>query len=211
MTTKGNQHIENWENATCECVADGTISATHVSGKCNVSDIFTKEMQDSANFRRLQDLFMCCSSNFLKRVHHIAPDTTPHTPPVLAQSTQHVTSDRPGMLDVLVAYPRMRIPSTLSCISATSHHILSHLAPSSYLQAFMSNPMGGVSGCQWLLQYCKTHSAIAPAFEAPVMRHPEEAKTAICASLAHAWPHRHTTGLQYSRCKNKTHSTGVCR
>jgi hypothetical protein len=53
MTTKGNRHIENWENATREWVADGTISVMHVSGKCNVSDIFTKEMQDSTNFRRI--------------------------------------------------------------------------------------------------------------------------------------------------------------
>jgi hypothetical protein len=53
MTTKGNRHIENWENATHEWVTDGTTSVTHVSGKCNVSDIFTKEMRDSTNFRRL--------------------------------------------------------------------------------------------------------------------------------------------------------------
>jgi hypothetical protein len=144
MTTKGNRHIENWENATREWAADGTISITHVSGKCNVLGIFTKEMRDSSNFRHLQDLFMCCSSNFLKRVHHIAPDTTPHTPPVLAQSTQHVTSDRPGMLDVLVAYSSLCIPSALSCISAAGRHILSRLAPPSYSHALMSNPMGGV-------------------------------------------------------------------
>jgi hypothetical protein len=75
MTTKGNQHIENQENATPEWVMDGTTSVMNVSGKCNVSDIFTKEMQDSANFCRLCDLFMCCSSNFLKCIHHVSPDT----------------------------------------------------------------------------------------------------------------------------------------
>ena len=116
----------------------------HLSGKCNVSDIFTKKMRDSTNFCRLRDSFICHSSNFLKHVHHIAPDTTPLPPPVLAQSTQHVTSDRPGMLDVLVAYLSLCIPSALSFISAAGCHILSPLAPSSYLQALMSNPMGGV-------------------------------------------------------------------
>ncbi len=144
MTTKGNQHIENRKNATSERVADGTISVVQVSSKSNVSDIFTKEMWHSANFQCLRDSFMCCSSNFLKCVHHIAPDTTPLPPPVLAQSTQQVTSDCPGMLDILVAYPSMCIPSALSCISSAGRHILSCLAPSFYLPALMSNPMGGL-------------------------------------------------------------------
>ncbi len=66
MTTKGNRHIKNKENSIRQWVADGTISVSHVSGKCNVSNIFTKEMRDSANFRRLYNPFMCCSSNYLK-------------------------------------------------------------------------------------------------------------------------------------------------
>jgi hypothetical protein len=44
MTTKGNRHIENRENATREWVVDGTIAVEHVSGKSNIADIFTKEM-----------------------------------------------------------------------------------------------------------------------------------------------------------------------
>jgi hypothetical protein len=143
MTTKGKRYIKNWENKTSEWVANGTISVTHVSSKCNVSNIFTKEMQDSANFRCLHDSLMCRLSNYHKRVHHIVSDTTPPPSPVLAQSTQHITSDCPGILDVLVAYSSLRIPSALSCISSAGHHILSRLAPSSYLQALISNPMGG--------------------------------------------------------------------
>jgi hypothetical protein len=53
LTTKGNRHIEHKENATREWVADGSIAVSHVSTKCNVSDIFTKEMRDGTNFRRL--------------------------------------------------------------------------------------------------------------------------------------------------------------
>jgi hypothetical protein len=68
MTTKGNRHIENDEKATRECVADGTISVTHVSSKCNIADIFTKETQDSVNFRCLCNLFMCRSRDYLKRI-----------------------------------------------------------------------------------------------------------------------------------------------
>jgi hypothetical protein len=72
MTTKGNRHIKNCKNSTREWVTDETITATHVAGKCNISDIFTKEMQDGANFRQLQDLFMCQASNYLKGIHYLA-------------------------------------------------------------------------------------------------------------------------------------------
>jgi len=55
LTTKGNRHFEDRENVTREWVEDGSISVSHVNGKCNPSDIITKEMRDSANFRRLWD------------------------------------------------------------------------------------------------------------------------------------------------------------
>lgn len=58
LTTKGNHHIEHQENATQEWVEDIIITVTHISGKCNPSDIFTKEMHDSANFCCLCDSFM---------------------------------------------------------------------------------------------------------------------------------------------------------
>jgi hypothetical protein len=148
MTTKGNRHIENKENSTREWVADGTISISHVSGKFNVSDIFTKEMRDSANFRRLRDSFMCRSSDYLKGILPTVPN--PSDPPlesslpVVAQSTASVPARRPGMLDVLIAYPGLHLSSALSCILYAGRHILSKLSPPSYLQALMSDPMGGV-------------------------------------------------------------------
>jgi hypothetical protein len=152
MTTKENRHIENRENSICKWVADGTISVSHVSGKFNVSNIFTKEMRDSTNFRRLRDSFMCRSSDYLKGIlpnvlHRSDPNVhhrldPPH--PVLAQSAMMVTTSRPGILDVLAAYPGLRLSTTLSCISFAGHHILSKLAPPSYMQALMSDPMGGV-------------------------------------------------------------------
>jgi hypothetical protein len=147
MTTKGNRHIENKENSTREWVADGTLSVSHVSGKYNISDIFTKEMRDSANFRRLRDSFMCRSSDYLKRISSQVPNSSQSSSspvPVLARSTSAVTTDRPGMLDVLAAYPSLRLYSALSCISYAGRHILSKLAPPSYLQALMSDLMGGV-------------------------------------------------------------------
>ncbi len=151
MITKGNRHIKNCKNSTRKWVTDGTITVTHIAGKCNVSDIFTKEMQDGANFRRLQDLFMCQASNYLKGIHYLAlninigPLPNPTMPfPALAQSTQIIPPERPSIMDVLLSYPCLRTSSALSCISAAGRHILSCLAPPSYLQALMSNPMGGV-------------------------------------------------------------------
>jgi hypothetical protein len=151
MTTKGDCHIKNRENSTPEWVTGGTISVTHIAGKCNVSDIFTKEMQDGANFRQLRDLFMCRASNYLKGIHYLAsninigPSPDPTTPsPTLAQSTQIAPPDRPGIMDILLSYPCSHTSSTLSCISAAGCQILSRLAPPSYLQALMSDPMGGV-------------------------------------------------------------------
>jgi hypothetical protein len=147
VTTKGNCHIKNKENSKQEWVADGTISVSHISGKYNISDIFTKEMQDSSNFRRLQDSFMCPSSNYLKGISPQVPNSSQssHSPfPVLAHSTSTVPIARPGMLEVLTAYPNLRLSSALSCISYAGRHILSKLAPPSYLQALMNDPMGCV-------------------------------------------------------------------
>ena len=142
MTTKGNRHIENKENSTREWVADGTISISHVSGKSNVSDIFTKEMRDGANFRRLRDSFMCRSSDYIKGILPGVPNPSdpPLSLPVLAQSTTTIPASAPGMLDVLVAYPGLRLSSALSCISYAGRQILSKLAPPSYLQALMRGP-----------------------------------------------------------------------
>jgi hypothetical protein len=58
MTTKGNRHIEHQENAVKKWVEDASISVSHISGKCNPFNIFTKEMRDGSNFRLLWDSLM---------------------------------------------------------------------------------------------------------------------------------------------------------
>ena len=92
MTTKGNRHIENRENSTREWVADGTISVSHISGKCNIADILTKEMRESANFRRLRNAFMCRASDYLKGILPNVPNAaqSPTPAPILAQSLAKV-------------------------------------------------------------------------------------------------------------------------
>ena len=64
FTTKGLRHIEHRENYVRELVQDGAVRVAHVPGKCNPSDIFTKEMKDGAHFRRLRDSFMSRAANF---------------------------------------------------------------------------------------------------------------------------------------------------
>ncbi len=46
--------------------------------------------------------------------------------------------------EVLAAYPGLRLSSALSCISYAGRQILSKLTSPSYLQALLSDPMGGV-------------------------------------------------------------------
>jgi hypothetical protein len=68
MTTKGNCHIKQRENAVWEWVADGTLTVLHVSGKTNIADINTKEMHNGADFG-CRDSLMCRSSNYNKHFH----------------------------------------------------------------------------------------------------------------------------------------------
>jgi hypothetical protein len=140
MTTKGNQHIENCENSVCQWVVDGTITVSHINGKTNIADIFTKEMRNSANFHYLFDTLMCCSSNFNKRFHssHNVPSS------VAAQTAHHIAPSCPSLLEVLASHISFHIPDAISCLSASGRHLLSRITSSFPLQAIMSNPMGGL-------------------------------------------------------------------
>jgi hypothetical protein len=58
-TTKGLRHIQMKENRVRENIASEFVTITHVDGKLNIADIFTKEMKDTSHFVELHDLFMC--------------------------------------------------------------------------------------------------------------------------------------------------------
>ncbi len=150
MTTQGNCHNKNCKNSTCEWVADGTIAVHHVSGKSNFADLFTKEMRDGANFYHHCDSFMSHSRNFLHGANNIVhlhpPSLFPSSDtPNMAQSVAHKRPPRPGILEVLISYPSLCLLSMLSSISLAGWHILSCLAPPSYMQVLLSAPMGDVS------------------------------------------------------------------
>jgi hypothetical protein len=129
LTTKGNRHTKHRENVTCEWVADGTIAVHQVSGKCNPSDIFTKEMRDGANFRRLWDSFMCRASALLKGIynslHPISTQLLAHCLDVAAQAAHYVPPSQPGLLEILLSHRSFRTPDALSCLSHAGRYILS--------------------------------------------------------------------------------------
>ena len=145
LTTKGNRHIEHRENVTREWVEDGSIAVSHVNGKCNPSDIFTKEMRDSANFRRLQDSFMSRASNFLRGIFNSLHPLSASTSEYVAQHASYVTPSCPGILDVLISQPSLRTLISKSCLTQSGQYILSRVTNNLSLQAPMSDPMGGVT------------------------------------------------------------------
>jgi hypothetical protein len=84
MTSKKIQHMELQENLVWEWVQEKVLNVLHVKGRVNTADIFTKEMRDGANFRRLRDSFMCRLSDFVQQsllvIHHShsTPQPVPH-------------------------------------------------------------------------------------------------------------------------------------
>jgi hypothetical protein len=124
LTMKGNRHIEHCENATQEWVDNGSIAVTHISRRCNPSNIFTKEMHNGANFCCLCNSLMSQGSNFLKRIYSSLHP--PLTPPYkhVAQTANYVSHSSPGMLDILISQPLFCTSESISCLSQAGQYIL---------------------------------------------------------------------------------------
>ena len=73
VTTKGIKHVNLRENRVREAQVAGHVHVKHIPGVINSANIFTKELKDSAHFRRLRDSFMVSKSNF-KQFHHNVPN-----------------------------------------------------------------------------------------------------------------------------------------
>ncbi len=128
MTSKGNRHIELQENVTREWVDKGTITVSHVSGKSNPADIYTKEMRDGANFDRLWDSFMCRGSDFLKSLYTLTLpilNAMASNPFHIAQSAHYIPPSALRTLEVLLSHALLRTPAALSCLTQAGQHILS--------------------------------------------------------------------------------------
>jgi hypothetical protein len=84
MTSKAACHIELHENSIWEWVQEKTLNGVHVVWKINPTNIFTKEMKDSAHFCHLRDSNVICLSDFvnnslldLHHAHQCPPQITP--------------------------------------------------------------------------------------------------------------------------------------
>ena len=100
MTSKRIRHMSLKDNSVREWVLDGVLDVLHVPGKLNPVDIFTKEMEDGAHFRRLRDSFMSPLSSFISPLptsaHSVCTDNvaavdSPSSLSVLASNSGIVT------------------------------------------------------------------------------------------------------------------------
>ena len=63
-STKGMRHLNLRDCAVRDSLQAGEIDIQHISGTVNPSDIFTKEMRDTAHFCELRDSFMISEERF---------------------------------------------------------------------------------------------------------------------------------------------------
>ena len=132
MTSKAVRHMELRENSIREWVQDGSISVSHVSGKCNPADIFTKEMKDGAQFRRLRDSFISRLSSFrnqsLLEVYHrqlATPSSQAPSSILPAAATTSSYRDSSSLLSVINHSSLFRTPTNISHLSSAGRHIIS--------------------------------------------------------------------------------------
>jgi hypothetical protein len=70
FSTKGMRHLNIRENAVREAQHLHEVSVSHISGKRNPADIFTKEFKSDSTFRSFRDLHLFSSSVFhVSRLH----------------------------------------------------------------------------------------------------------------------------------------------
>ncbi len=111
-----------------EWVEDGFISASHVSGKCNPTDISTKEMRNAANFCRICDAFMSHGSDFLKGIYACLSESVVTPPLHVAHTAHYVRPDRLGILEVILSHSAFRTSVAILCLSNAGRHILSQVS-----------------------------------------------------------------------------------
>jgi hypothetical protein len=126
--------MEMRENAIREWVQDASLQILHVPGMINPADIFTKEMQDGAHFRRLQDSFMCPLSDFLQQslldVHLLRQHAEPQLQQVLPSAASLSTFSRRSLyLLALCAFPFSRTLTAISHLSSAGRYIIRLLLP----------------------------------------------------------------------------------
>jgi hypothetical protein len=132
MTSKQVRHLELRENRVREWVQDGSIRVSHVAGKCNPADIFTKEMRDGAHFRRLRDSFMCRLSSFqsesMLHIYHKTSSAPMHGESPVASFGSSETSSA-SLLSLILTSSFFRNPTNVSHLSSAGRHIVRRSYP----------------------------------------------------------------------------------
>ncbi len=152
LTAKGNWHIEYCKKAMKEWVKDGSTSISHVSGRTNPSDIFTKEMQDGSNFRCLRSSFVSCRINFLRGTYnnlhpYSKPLEVPNLPVsqmLVAQWARCILLSTPGILDIIILHKCFHLLLTILPFQFWAKYPILYYV-TYFAQVTMSNPMGGGS------------------------------------------------------------------
>jgi hypothetical protein len=128
MTSKAACHIELRENSVQEWIQSKLLLVKHVSGKLNLSDIFTKEMRDGTHFRRLRDSFMSRLSDFvndsLLAVHH-ARQSVASSIPTAAHAT--LTASPLSYFSALASSSYCRSLPAISHLSSAGRQLIRYL------------------------------------------------------------------------------------
>ena len=99
-TTRNIRHIQLRENDVREAIQQGLVDVTHVAGKDNMADIFTKEDRDVAHYIRMRNILISLppTSQHLRAVS--TKMYTPHfnhiTPPQSARNSLSVITRSKG-------------------------------------------------------------------------------------------------------------------
>jgi hypothetical protein len=128
MTSKGNCHIELKEIVTRKWVKDRSLTVSHINGKSNPADIFTKEMRNGTNFCCIHDAFISRSSNFLKGLFVSLSEYNTSIPQHVAQVAHFIPPAQPGLPNVLISHSLFYTHTAISCLLNARQHILSRVS-----------------------------------------------------------------------------------
>ena len=134
MTSKQIRHMSLRDNRVREWVQeDQSLDVVHIAGKLNLADIFTKEMKDGAQFRRLRDAFMSSHSKFIDdaleslRRSYSSADNVQLAAFAASSADPYTASDFLGdYLSVLTKLPVLQSLTSVSHLSSSGRSLLSY-------------------------------------------------------------------------------------
>ncbi len=129
LTSKSNRHIEHRENSTSEWVDDGALAVSHVSGKCNPSDIFTKKMRNGCKLPTTSGFIDVLRFQISQATLYISPSNDDFTHLTYAPSFSHGNALGDITLDNSTDNDDDDTPSPPTSTNNPPHHALSIARP----------------------------------------------------------------------------------